>query len=72
MALRVCARVSVRVAHMLQLLEVKWSEQSGMEMDNALHSKQWHSGEGLGCDRTKHTSECESGGGVEIGGEESK
>lgn len=68
----VCACVSVRVAHMLQLLEVKWSEQSGMEMDNALHSKQWHSGESLGCNRTKYTSECEHGEGEEIGGEESK
>lgn len=36
------------VAHKLQLLEAKWSEQSGREIDNALHSKQWHGGESLG------------------------
>lgn len=45
--------VSAYVAHKLQLLDVKWSEQRGMEMDNALRSKQWNGRENLGCNRTK-------------------
>ena len=45
------------MAHKLQLLEVKWSEQSGMEMDNASHSKQWEGSESLGQNRAKPTSE---------------